>query len=516
MSGAESTLVVVAPEPEGRLGFADRVVDRLNPILVREVQQSLNGKAFLSTLVLALMGVVLVGLTSSGRNSPGVTGYATFRLALQLLAPIVLLAVPMVAFLSMRQEVSAGTIEHLLLSKLGPGAIVRGKLYAALVQQVIFLAVFAPLVAMTFLLRGVDVPTILQMLGLAAIGGLVACSLAIAMGALSRFQQVRALPLLVVAAGLTIVCVAVVGAMDGILYWVTSITSQSRGGRSEFTPLAVIWIPCAVAVLLFGVTAAAALAHPNENRSTVFRLFAVGTLLSVFGWVWWMDVRWRSMRFGSSSDLDEAAPALAAWLAGILYLFWYFAVTEAGPLSLRVRTRVPRNRVLAGFLTPWLPGGGRGYLFMVLLALLSIGLARYLPLLVAGIEPDEREFRTAVGVWGYVLVFAGLLAFIRRRLPQTSRASVSLRLLGIPGVVLLTMLPRLVELVRDERRRSWGPFDVLDPFRTMSRIRDGVDLSGLWILLGVAALGFVLAIPSIVRGFAEVLDASRERRSRAS
>ena len=514
-AGAAGAVIAAPSAPERRLGLVARLVDRLNPILVREVQQTLNGKAFLATLAVSLMGIVVVGLTASGGSSRTESGFDTFVLALRLLTPIVVVAVPMVAFLSMRQEVTAGTVEHLLLSKLGPGAIVRGKLYAALVQLVLFLAVFSPLIGMTYLLRGVDVPTIVQMLGLAGLGGLVACAFAIMMGAFSRWQAVRALPLLVTAAMLVLACVGLEGAMREIVREVSQALARSKASVADFTPLDVAWVPACVGLLLFSVTAAASLAHPNENRSTVFRVLAVALLAAALGWMAWLDSRWRTGHPSGGSEIGEMAPAIALAFAVILLPWVHFAATEAEPLSVRVRTRVPKNRVLALLAVPWLPGGGRGTLFAILLAALVAASAAYLPGILVDQVPHERGLRTALGAWAYVAAYAGLVAFIRRRFPPTSRGTIMARLLAVPVVVLLVFVPRLFDLVRDVRHRPWGAIDVLNPFATIRPISEDTQPTAIWLVVTAAGVGLLMAVPALVRSVAEVIAASAERRSRA-
>jgi hypothetical protein len=512
VSGASDAATPAGPPAVGSLV---RTVDRLNPILVREVQQVLNGRAFFTTLGLALVALVVVALVASGGARGGrMQGLAAFVLALQLLAPIVLVAIPLLAFLSMRQEVTAGTVEHLLLSRLTPGAIVRGKLYAAAVQLSLFLSVFAPLIGMTWLLRGVDVPTILQMLGIAAVAGLVCSAFAVMMGAFCRFGAVRALPFLVTAALLVLVSVPIVA---GLPYLVASVSGAASRAASSGAPtvLGLLAFPAAVGIVLFGVAASATLSHPNENRSTVFRLLAVALLLAAFGWAAWLDGRTYGSGLLRGHLLEDLAPGIASAFAVVLLPWVHFAVTEAPTLSVRVRTRVPRNPVLALLAVPWLPGGARGVLASVGLAAVALLGARLVPALFAGVAPDADALRGATARWAYVLAWAGMLAFVRCRLPPTARASVFLRLLSPLALVLVVLVPTLVDLLADERRRPWGPLDVLDPFETVPAVVGGTVAGALPLVVGITAFACFLAVPAIVRSVAEVLAASAERRARA-
>ena len=194
-----------APARAGALPLTERLSDRLNPILLREVQQALNGRAFLVTVFLALLGIVIVALSyAGGGDLQRSTGREALTVALMILAPMVGLIVPFIAFLSMRQEVSSGTVEHLMLSRLTPGSVVRGKLAAAVVQIVVVISLFAPLLALTWLLRGVDVGTIAALLTLALLGGIGSVSVGICGGALCRWPPARAILVVILALGFTI------------------------------------------------------------------------------------------------------------------------------------------------------------------------------------------------------------------------------------------------------------------------------------------------------------------------
>ncbi len=248
--------------------FAEAFVDRLNPILVREIRQAVHGKGFLLTAGLALLATVLIGLFAATSGSALGRGATVFVGTMEVLLPIVLFIVPLQAFLSTRNEVTRGTVEHLLLSRLTPGQIVRGKVAAATVFFVVYTAIFSPLLALTFLLRGVDVPTIAYALVLALLAGIAASSLAVACGALSRWPSVfRVLPL-VVLVGLLLPLTW--GAMAFVASFLFDITREIvRGNFWEFASATVL--PAVGTILLCGLVGTAALSHPYENRSTGFR-----------------------------------------------------------------------------------------------------------------------------------------------------------------------------------------------------------------------------------------------------
>ena len=510
------------PRPEPGLALGERLSDRLNPILVREVQQALNGRSFVATLALALLGIVVTALVVASEGDLGrAEGRDAFVLALQVLAPILLLVVPFQAYLSMRQEVAHGTVEHLLLSRLTSGAIVRGKLAAATVQALLFLAVFAPLVALTWLLRGVDVPTIAFVLGLAFVYAFGAAALAVAMGALSRWAPVRALPMLVLAVGL---CVVTIGFVGGMPFIVRDLTSVLRDPDFGLQVLSVLVGPVVVGSILLGLVASNSLAHPHENRSTSFRVFALACVLLGLAWVAYVvpSVRGLPSRVGWSALVPFAAAAGVC-----LFPFWWFAVTEDEALSPRVRTLVPRSPILAAMEIPLLPGGGRGLLFTLLLCATTLGGAALgLVLADAWGSAYDRSWIVALGLWGYVLLYAGLGRILRGRLPRGSRGTVVARVAMPLMIGILALLPVVVDLIVRGRSWEWTPLHVLSPVSTIDHalrgarsgrggpaLYSGVDEAYGW-LGAVTVLVLLVNVPAMIRGAVEVMRASRIRRAR--
>ena len=52
-----------------KLPLGDRVLDRCNPILVREIQQAVNGRAFLVTVSVALSCVAIIAMMIAASGS---------------------------------------------------------------------------------------------------------------------------------------------------------------------------------------------------------------------------------------------------------------------------------------------------------------------------------------------------------------------------------------------------------------------------------------------------------------
>lgn len=501
MTAAEQT-----ETPPATGGLAERLSnlsDRCNPILVREIQQSMRSKAFVITLSVALASIVVTALVVAGEGRTGsAVGQDYVAVALNLLTPIVLFLIPLQACLSMQHEVRGGTGEQLLMSRLTPRQIVRGKLLAAMVQFCLFASVFGPLLALTFLLRGVDVPTIVFFMVAGALCCLVASALAIAVGAVGR---ARILTTFLLAGTAVLLGFLSIGIMSSLWYMVREISSDMR--RGEFWLFMLLAANVLVlALLLFGMIASALLSHPNENRSTPFRVFPFVAM--IVGAIWLVCA-------APPRELSEASRYFAIFATVGLTPFWWFAVTEDPELSPRARTMVPRSKAMALLAAPLLPGGGRGVAFIVLSSALLFALAFGLELLgrARGFSAHSSwpRWETIVMCWGYCAGYTMLGRLLRGRMPAGALAS-KLARSGVAAMVMLgCVVPLFVDIMINGHVAQWSWLHITNPFWTMDTgQRDEAFVAVLACALVVTAVN----LPAMYRGVREVLEASRDRRQR--
>jgi hypothetical protein len=199
---------------------------------------------------------------------------------------------------------------------------------------------------------------------------------------------------------------------------------------------------------------------------------------------------------------------------GPLVLFWLMAVTEQEPLSPRVRTLVPKKPWLAFLSIPFLPGGGRG-LWFALLVLVMVSLGALFTPLLHGIPPcvDHWMMRVLIMATCYGMFYAGVGRLLARVIRRGILGSWLARIATILVFVLGLALPLFVDVFVQGRVHNWGPHHILNPFWTIDR---HTRVSNLWnvlpVLIGLALLGVFLNLPAMLRGAREVMAASRERR----
>ncbi|MFQ3592858.1 MAG: hypothetical protein SNJ82_06665, partial [Gemmataceae bacterium] len=165
----------------------DQLDDWINPIVVKEVRQAVKSRLVVSVLMVFLvLMLVVMGFALSyqavrndfGGNSSGL-GREVFSWLQGFLLPTIMLIVDRYAAIRMGAERSETNADLLFISTLSPSAIISGKFVAALVFAMLIFSIFAPFMVFTYLLRGIDIPTILFVLWMDLISMLAATMFAL-------------------------------------------------------------------------------------------------------------------------------------------------------------------------------------------------------------------------------------------------------------------------------------------------------------------------------------------------
>ena len=475
----------------------ERAVDRLNPVLVKEVRSALRGRAFAVgfTFVLILAMIVstfaLVVQIVDGTDQPEGGVYLAIVGVVFGLGAYGL--VPFTAMASMAAEHDEGALELLQLSGISPGRMVLGKLGAAAVQAGLIYAAFLPFLSFAFLLRGVDLLVLAT--GLAgSFAGSVACSsLGILLGAALKARWLRVL-------GYVFLALVLIGGLQGMTALTIALGLGAHVGSGSTGVLEPTLLGLAGAALfawLCGALATSRLTHAEENRSTAFR--ALGTaalaLLSTMG-----------------VTRGDAVQAFGWILFGLVVAFpsMMFAVTEESRLPRAVLARA-RKRGAPWFLAPWMPGGGRGVLLVLGNCALALGAALLSALLAPGPRTDfvdAIEALLAFQVWLLVVLFlpSGLLARWLDRAWIRVVARVAVVVLPPALILVPTFLAFLAGASGDAFAHAGNPVHFV---REMLGGRRWSGTAGFGLLAIAAALALVLNVPRVLASFGEVRRARR-------
>ena len=479
--------------------------DYLNPILVKETRQAIKSRQFALTFVMLLIacwGVTIGGVAIIG---PGIrymaAGGELLLFYYGILAFPLAVVVPFAAFRSLAAERDENTYDLLAVSTLTPRQIINGKLGSAIVQMGVFFSAISPCLAFTYLLRGVDVVTILLLLGDVVLGSLGLSMIALLMAAVSTQRYGQIVVSVVLVAGLLLV----------FWYAMQSATEFVRNGPM-YTGDPNFWV-----MVLFGLTvyvttmailyfaAAGMVTFSSANRSTPLRAAMFVQQVFLLGWAayYWLAGNW------AIDWLIMAAVGMGA--------YWQFAgalmTGESSLLSRRVRRGLPQSSFGRSLFTWFQPGSGTGYVFAV------ANLAAWaLTLCAASTVTESWGAQTFYADATRSLIVFCLLGFsysiaylgAGRLVIAALRRWTIVSMLGAFLIHFLLVLagsgiPYVIQMTTAEMRNlNYSYLQVTNPIWTLAYLIDDRNLPAETIPLllaipGVALCVFIANLPSIVR-----------------
>ena len=147
----------------------ENIGNSLNPIVVKELRQAVHGK-FLAAVLLIFLGIQLltVGLflTNDSVSLTFDAGRNIFKTLANMLLVTCLILVPAYTGLRLAIERADANVDLLFITTLRPRSIIWGKFFAALVFISLLYGACMPFITLTYLLRGIDLPSIFVFLAL--------------------------------------------------------------------------------------------------------------------------------------------------------------------------------------------------------------------------------------------------------------------------------------------------------------------------------------------------------------
>ena len=472
----------------------ERLGDRFNPIVVKEVRQALKSRQFVTTFLLLLLAAwagSIFGVSYLGESidygSPAVTFYAGFLFAL---CTATLVIVPFSTYRSIVEERTETTLELLQITALSPVQIVRGKILSAMVQVMVYYCAIAPFIAFTALLPGFDIVHMFFSLVMLLITSLCFSSIALAIGTQARNTTLQSL------SSLFVIAMAVGGMMTFFGFM------TAAGNRISFDEADTWW---ALALIVFlGLStgyvceqaAIAQLTFDSGNRSTGIRLATgVQWLVCWIGLLTFLIVRQPQPMRSDALTTILTLTAAQITAAGLLY------VGSPDSLSRRVSRGLPHSRALRVLWAPFLPGAARGLLYAVSsLMLLALFVAVLLPQLTMSTILDDRQAaQYAIALAAYSLIYLGAGTLLGRLLRRVAQRMQSYQILAILALVNLLLIVAAEVIHFLSKVDTPQLFDVVNPISTLRTIADGdrgsVDaVSGIVVAAVVAIIANVSAL----------------------
>lgn len=434
--------------------------DRMNPIVVKELRQAVKSRFVVSVLMLMLTLLMLIlGLVlleqDARRGFDEDAGADLFLVFQTILLMTCMLFVPVYVGVRFAAERSSATSDLIYVTTIRPSSIIWGKLLAGMVVTALTFSACAPFMVVTYLLRGIDLLTILFVLGIDVLLVLAATQLAIFVGTMPIGWPVKAILGLILAIFSGIFCI---GFYEFIEYELIRSGIGSMMDDSEFwaaiSVFTGVWIAAIIMIFFLSV---ALIAPATANRALGPRLyFTFAWLASLIGFM------------VLSVNVNAIDPILA-WLI-VMYLLLFFAAvisaSEREVFGPRLRRGIPRSRLLripAFFLYSGAAGGLLWIQVLAGLTLLGAYFAHgYLSDTLAGhgrlsgwggYDPFpaywlERFGSSAMWVSGYLL----LAVVICRRVTKTKNGAAVTGVVGLLIIAIACVVPMLIAFAMDPNR----------------------------------------------------------------
>ncbi len=488
--------------------WVEHASDWLNPILVKETRQALKSRQFIVTFLLMLIASWLISVfgTLLAGNSLEFSsaGRGLFTAYYVVLALAIFVVVPYSAYRGLLNERDHTTLELLSITSLSPRQLVWGKLWSAMVQVFIYYSAIAPFIAFTSMLQGFDVALVSFALGISILVALCLTMLTLMLAAIPQGRQTQGLMTGLIFFGLLLVIIVIFSTVpwllmetilfDDLEFWVVT-GGLIVAGMSFF--------------FLFTQIATSHLTFDADNRSTGIRI-ACSMQFVLYWLVWWFA---RLMLGASVFSSVADAPYIGMWCVLHLATIGFFAATEPDFVSRRVRRGIPKAVALRLLAAPFLPGGHRGFLYLLLhLALIPVILSLFFRDLFA---TGRNEGWWTITLIAYFVWYVGLGAAFGRSL---RRLSAEVRPMHVRVIILLmftvsSLLPFMPTLFGSnptEYEWLYISLRVLNPFVFLSvmlklTIGQDVAISEFFTLAAATGLGLLLNVRPMWIGVMEVL-----------
>lgn len=458
--------------------------DRMNPVAVKESRQAVQSRWVVAILTLFLViNLTVIGgyLMLSTDSETSITGGRDVFAGLMGVLVVTCIAfVPLYSGVRLSLERSDVNVDLLFISTITPAAIVRGKYLNAMALTLLMFSACMPFMVLTYLLRGIDLPTIFYALAWSFLVCAVANAMGIFAGSIPGSWFIRGVVAVVMVFQLFYLGGATIALINATVYrgWFGGIVTWSEAAWLAFSEL--------LAIGLLHVYSVALLSPKTSNRMFVPRI-CVTCCWALFGAA---AVAW--------ALIEERMWPVQAWTmsSGIAIMFLLVAALgERDSWSYRVRRTIPRNPLSRLLAFVFYSGAAGGMVWCTLLFVATIGVAH---LIAAGRPSLAKELFAVNGdlayVFGYALCYCLTIAALR---------PVILRRMATPGLSVLAAFlgiavclgPYLVAFFIE---RDWWravPWYLVGSPMVLSMSNEAAKNAATVVLLTWLGLGLLAASP---------------------
>lgn len=473
------------------LAFVD---DRLNPIVVRELRQAVQSRFVIVVLMLYLtveFFAMWMMLMFNGMSMDNFTaGRDVFLMLNGILLGTCLLFVPAYVGVRLAAERSQQNVDLVFITTIRPRSIIWGKAGAALALTILIYSACSPFMVMTYLLRGVDIPSIAVVLSLDLLVIAGGVFLAMFIGALPTHWLSKALLGLLLMMGMASAFTMSMAAANACLY----MGIGSRLNTWDFWGPALLF--CSLVIAADGLLlylAGVMLMPPAANRARAARIYVTLAWLIIGTLVW-------TLPLVSPVPIPFFKTAWIICIMPILGLAIMVGVSERDQWGPRLANAIPRRVWLRPLWLVFSSGALGGVIWACLLIAITLGVYAWEIKSPTSNYPKQvliGEITFACFVLAYSLTAVLLRDYIFRRKIKTPVVG-SLALLMMAGGTIIPVLT-VFFMSPDMWDRDASQWMFLNPLSGLIEARTGDQTYYLTIAAVWCAAAVLLNIPWMIR-----------------
>ncbi len=461
-------------------GLLDRIQDRLNPILVKEIRQALRsrvlswGFVILLLLLLLICGVFL----AAGESQDYAAGRDLFLWSLGILLGCSIVLVPAFVGVRMAMERSDGHMDLLFITTLSPSRIIWGKLQSALLLSALVFSVVLPFASFSYFLRGVDIVSMAVLLAAALFLVCNAIQLGTFIACLNVGRVGKILLGLAGAIGLFVAFVTFMVMAGEALRM--GVGSMLVSGELWFGAVAFLLIQATVLAVLFALCVTE-ISPPTTNRVLSLRI-----LVTV---AWIISGALATLGVAGGGGVPEAIYVWGSCSVVVLGVAACASTSERDELGVRIRRSIPRNRIARVPTFFFWTGSANGLAWAFLLTTATIALTRTIASLAPPTSFGRNEaFDLMLGISLYSIAYALTAAYIRRQLLATRIAQGRTWVLVLLMIFFMSTVPMVIGYMVTNSPAELMPWLFGNPFAlgSKSHRHEYATFAFWWALIATA------------------------------
>lgn len=306
-------------------------LDNPNPILLKEIRQSTQGRAFRVLLQLCIVAQMIMAVLVMNHSNGFNSGSSLFNVIMFPLLIMAALVIPLQVGAKFQSDSEGDSLELLYTTTVSPASIVMGKVLAGFINTLVLILMSTPWLTFGYLLGGVNLIQVGVSVVVLCLLSLFLCTAYVFVGFMTTVAAIRRVfSVLLILASLQFAGLAV--ELIGSEYAFRRLLGE--GNFSVIFGISVIVALCFLGLAFFG---AVAQANPiYANRSRLLRWFLAGTIVLISG-----------LGVGASLIYGDTDPLAAVCLI-CPFMIWgtvFLMINEPLNASFRVIAEVKASRI---------------------------------------------------------------------------------------------------------------------------------------------------------------------------